>query len=285
MNRKDALRLLAASAALPAFSWTPSVASSTEPWKDRINQSICQWCFGDIPLEELCEMAAELGYGSVELLGPKDWPTLKKYGLTCAMAYGSDIGLNRGFNDPSLHDELKRQYMESLPKAEEFGLKQVICFSGNRNGLTDDVGMENCARGLEPIVKEAEKRGIVISMELLNSKVDHKDYQCDRTHWGVELVEKVGSPNFKLLYDIYHMQVQEGDVIATIKKNHEYISHFHTAGVPGRHEINNSQELNYSAIMTAIADTGFDGFIGQEFIPTYDSKKMALKEAYGICDV
>lgn len=285
MKRKDALRLLTASALMPAFSWSKAEAAPNTAWKDNLNQSICQWCFGNIPLEELCEMAKELGYKSIELLGPKDWPTVQKYGLTCAIAYASDIGLNRGFNDPTLHEELKRQYLENLPKAADAGLKQVICFSGNRNGLSDEAGLENCAKGLEPIVKEAEKLGLMVSMELLNSKVDHKDYQCDRTHWGVELVEKVGSPNFKLLYDIYHMQVQEGDVIATIKNNHEYIGHFHTAGVPGRHEINQSQELNYPAIMTAIYDTGFKGFIGQEFIPTYDSKKMALKEAYGICDV
>ena len=285
MKRKDVLRLLATSALMPAFSWSKADAPFNPVWKDSMNQSICQWCFGNIPLEELCEMAKELGYKSIELLGPDDWPTVQKYGLTCAIAYASDIGLNRGFNDPTLHDELKRQYLENMPKAADAGLQQVICFSGNRNGLSDEAGLENCARGLEPIVKEAEKLGLMVSMELLNSKVDHKDYQCDRTHWGVELVEKVGSPNFKLLYDIYHMQVQEGDVIATIKKNHEYIGHFHTAGVPGRHEINQTQELNYPAIMTAIHETGFKGFIGQEFIPTYDSKKMALKEAYGICDI
>ena len=286
MKRKEVLQLLAASALMPAFTWTPAEAGTNPPvWKGNLRQSICQWCFGDMPLEELCELAVELGYKSVELLGPDDWPTILDKGLTCAMAYGSNIGLNRGFNDPTLHEEFKKQFTSSIPKAQESGLNQLICFSGNRNGLSDEQGLENCAIGLEPVVKLAEKHDIMISMELLNSKVNHPDYQADHTDWGVKLVEKVGSPNFKLLYDIYHMQIMEGDVIATIKKNHEYISHYHTAGVPGRHEINNSQELNFHAIMTAIYETGFKGFIGQEFIPTYEDKRKALKEANEICDV
>jgi len=253
--------------------------------KGNINHSACRWCYDKIPLEDLASAGKAMGLKSIELLGAKDWAVVSKYGLTCAMGYATSIGLNRGFNDPSLHEQLLKEYSETIPKAVDAGLKNLICFSGNANGMSPEVGIENCAKGLESVLKVAQKYNITISMELLNSKVNHKDYQCDHTDWGVKLCEKLGSDNFKLLYDIYHMQIMEGDVIATIKKNIKYISHFHTGGVPGRHEIDETQELQYPAIMKAIVETGFKGFVAQEFIPAREDKIASLKQGVQICDV
>ena len=253
--------------------------------KNNINHSVCQWCYSSIPLDELAKAAKEMGLKSIDLLKPEEWATAQKHGLTCAMAYASNFGLQKGFNDLSLHAQLLKDYSLNIPKAADAGLKNVICFSGNANGLTSAQGLENCAKGLEPVLKIAAKHNITVSMELLNSKVDHKDYQCDHTLWGVQLCEKLGSPNFKLLYDIYHMQIMEGDVIATITKYINYIAHFHTGGVPGRNEIDETQELYYPAIMLAIVKTGFKGFVAQEFIPTHPDKLASLKQAVGICDV
>jgi len=253
--------------------------------KNKINHSVCQWCYSSIPLEDLAKAAKEIGLKSIELLNAEQWPVVQKYGLTCAMAYATDLGLSKGFNDPSLHEKFLKDYSLNIPKAADAGLKHVICFSGNANGLSSEKGLENCARGLEPVLKVAQKHNITVTMELLNSKVDHKDYQCDRTPWGVALCEKLGSENFKLLYDIYHMQIMEGDVIATLQKYKKYIGHYHTGGVPGRNEIDDTQELNYPAIMRAIADTGFTGFVGQEFIPKREDKIASLKQGVTICDV
>lgn len=287
MNRKQALKTLAASAvgiiALPEIGKSMNILPADVSQK--INHSVCQWCYGSIPLEEFAKAAKEIGLKSIELLGPDQWAVVQKYGLTCAMAYATDLGLDKGFNNPSLHEKFLKDYSANIPKAADAGLKSVICFSGNANGLNSEKGIENCARGLEPVLKIAEKYNILVQMELLNSKVDHKDYQCDRTEWGVRLAEKLGSPNFKLLYDIYHMQIMEGDVIATIRKYKNYIGHYHTGGVPGRNEIDETQELNYPAIMKAIAETGYTGFVGQEFIPKRPDKLASLKQGVGICDV
>jgi hydroxypyruvate isomerase len=287
MNRKQALKTIAATAASSVSLPEIAKAMNTLPadLKNNINHSVCQWCYNSIPLEDLAKAAKEIGLKSIELLGPDKWPIVQKHGLTCAMAYGTDTGLNKGFNDPTLHEKLLKDYSASIPKAADAGLKSVICFSGNANGLSYEQGLENCARGLEPVLKIAEKHNIYLTMELLNSKVDHKDYQCDHTEWGVKLCEKVGSPNFKLLYDIYHMQIMEGDVIATIRKYQKYIGHYHTGGVPGRNEIDETQELNYPAIMRAILETGYKGFVGQEFIPKRPDKLASLKQGVGICDV
>jgi len=287
MNRKQALKKMAG--AVVALTGLPQIAKSMETLpeavKGKINHSVCQWCYSDIPLDELCAAAKRMGIKSIDLLNSTQWATAAKYGLTCAMAYANDWGLQRGFNNPAFHEQLLKDYSANISKAAEAGLKNVICFSGNANGLTYEQGLENCARGLEPVMKVAEKYNMLVSMELLNSKVDHKDYQCDRTDWGVKLCEKLGSPNFKLLYDIYHMQIMEGDVIATIRKNIKYISHFHTGGVPGRHEIDDTQELYYPTIMKAIVETGFTGFVAQEFIPAKQNKLKSLKKAVKICDV
>lgn len=278
---------MAASAA--ATFTLPQIANSMmalpEDIDGKINHSVCQWCYSDIPLEQLCEAAKGMGIKSIDLLNSSQWATAAKYGLTCAMAYANDWGLQRGFNNPASHEQLLKDYTANIPKAADAGLKNVICFSGNANGLSSEQGLENCAKGLEPVMKVAEKYNMLVSMELLNSKVDHKDYQCDYTSWGVRLCEKLGSPNFKLLYDIYHMQIMEGDVIATIRKNIQYISHFHTGGVPGRHEIDESQELYYPAIMRAIVETGFKGYVAQEFIPAHKDKLNSLKNAIKICNI
>jgi hydroxypyruvate isomerase len=288
LTRKQALKTLAAGAmgsiALPAFSKSLEKINMPE-LKGTINHSVCQWCYNSIPVEELVKAAKTMGISSVELLGPDQWAIVNKHGLTCAMGYGSTVGLNRGFNDPTLHEQLLKEYTASIPKAADAGLKNLICFSGNRNGLSDEKGIENCAKGLEPVVKLAAKYNINIVMELLNSKVNHKDYQCDHTTWGVQLCDKLGAPNFKLLYDIYHMQIMEGDVIATIKQYKDYIGHYHTGGVPGRHEIDDSQELYYPAIMKAIAETGFKGHVAQEFIPAKADPLASLKDSIRICDI
>lgn len=253
--------------------------------KGRVNHSVCRWCYNSIPLEDLCKAAKNIGLTSIELTGPDEWPVLKKYGLTSAMPNGAGKGIEKGFNDPQYHDELVASYEAVIPKVANAGLKQIICFSGNRNGLDDEQGIKNCAIGLKRLMPMAEKHKVTIVMELLNSKVNHKDYQCDKTPWGAALCEEVGSEYFKLLYDIYHMQIMEGDVIATIKKYHPYISHYHTGGVPGRNEIDESQELYYPAIIKAILDTGFKGYVAQEFIPKREDKIASLKQGVEICDV
>jgi hydroxypyruvate isomerase len=253
--------------------------------KGKVNHSVCRWCYSSIPLEDLCKAAKNIGLASIELTGPEEWPVLKKYGLTSAMPWGAGKGITEGFNNPALHDELVKSYTEIIPKVAAAGLNQIICFSGNRNGLDDEKGIENCAIGLKRLMPIAEKYKVTMSMELLNSKVDHHDYQCDHTAWGAALCEKIGSENFKLLYDIYHMQIMEGDVIATIRKFNKYISHYHTGGVPGRNEIDETQELNYPAIMKAIVETGFKGFVAQEFIPKREDKIASLKQGVTICDV
>jgi hydroxypyruvate isomerase len=251
----------------------------------KINHSVCRWCYDKIPLEDLCKAAVAMGMKSIELQGPEDWPTLKKYGLHCAMPWGAGLGIEKGFNNPALHDELVASYEGIFPKLQEAGYDKVICFSGNRKGMSNEEGMENCAIGLKRLMPSAEKYGVTMVMELLNSKVNHKDYMCDYSKWGVDLCKKVGSERFKLLYDIYHMQIMEGDVIATIKKYHPYFAHYHTGGVPGRAEIDDTQELNYPAIMRAIVETGYKGYVGQEFVPKRPDKIASLKQGMKICDI
>ncbi len=250
-----------------------------------INHSACRWCYQGIPLEEFADAAKDIGLKSIELLNEDEWDTVISRGLQCGISNGSKLGITKGFNDVENHAQLLKDYEALIPKASDKGIEQIICFSGNRNGMTDEHGLEHCARGLEPVVRLAQKYNIRIVMELLNSKVDHADYQCDHTSWGAALVDKLGLPNFKLLYDIYHMQIMEGDVIATITKYKNYISHYHTGGVPGRNEINDTQELYYPAIMKAIHETGFSGYVAQEFIPTQKDPLDSLKECLIICDV
>ena len=274
---------LGASGALPAFS--ADEVPSSAPLKGNINHAVCRWCFPDIDLDTLCIEAKKIGITGIDLVGPKEWPILKKHGITSTMCNGAEINLVDGWNDPKFHDTLIKNYTEMIPKVAAAGYKNLICFSGNRRGKDDETGWNNCVQGLKKIIGLAEKHNVVLVMELLNSKVDHKDYQCDHTAWGVELAKRLGSENFKLLYDIYHMQIDEGNVISTIKKSHPYIAHYHTAGVPGRNEIEDEQELYYPAIMRAIYATGFKGYVAQEFIPKKTNKIQSLSTAVKICDI
>ena len=255
-------------------------------YKGNVNHSVCRWCYSNIPFEAFIEGVKGIGgLKSIELTTAEEWPLLIKNGLTSAVGTGAFANIVEGFNDPNNHAKLLAPYLQLIEQAADKGIPNVIVFSGNRNGLDDQVGLENCAVGLDAIVKHAEKHGVQVIMELLNSKVDHKDYMCDHTSWGAALVDKIASPNFKLLYDIYHMQIMEGDVIATLQKYKDYIGHYHTGGVPGRNEIDETQELYYPATMNAIVDTGYTGFIGQEFIPTWTDKLAALKKGVLTCDV
>ena len=255
------------------------------PMKGRVNHSVCKWCYDKIPLEDLCKAASGIGLTSIELLGPQDWPMLRKYNLPCAMPNGAGYGIEKGFNRLENHDGLVESYSKVIPLVAGAGLDKIICFSGNRKGLDDEKGAENCAIGLKRLMPLAEQHKVTVVMELLNSKVNHKDYQCDHTAWGAEVCKKVGSERFKLLYDIYHMQIMEGDVIATIKRFHPYIAHYHTGGVPGRNEIDETQEIYYPAVMKAILETGYKGFVAQEFIPKRADALGSLKQGVTICDV
>jgi hydroxypyruvate isomerase len=248
--------------------------------KGRIRQAICPGALRRMPIDQMCKICAQLGLVGIDFADPKDWPTLKKYGLVCSLVSMRAKGLNRKEN----HDEALAALRKGIELAAEAGFHNVICMSGNRAGLSDDEGAANCVAGLKRLAAFAEQKQVNVCMELLNSKRNHKDYQCDRTAWGVGVVKKVGSPRIKLLYDIYHMQVQEGDVIATIRENIESIAHFHTAGVPGRHEIDDSQELYYPAIMRTIAELKFAGYVAHEYSPTRDPVE-SLKQSVAICDV
>ena len=300
ISRRTALRSLAGAAAVAAVARSraadPAAKAAAAPARAGvIRQSVCKWCFRDIPLDEFSAAAKKMGLESVELLNPEDFPTLKKHGLTCAMVnfptgktpQGVTVGgIPKAWNRLEHHDTLIQAYEKRIAEAADAVYENVICFSGNREGMADEKGLENCAAGLKRIIATAEKRKITLVMELLNSKVNHKDYMCDRTAWGVELVKRIGSERFKLLYDIYHMQIMEGDVIRTIKENAAYIGHYHTAGNPGRNEFEpqDQQELNYPPIMRAIKATGFKGFVGQEFQPKRDPL-TSLREAVKLCAV
>ena len=292
-SRRDAMKKMVGGASMAAltgivgtrFDLADKAMGTT--LKGRINHSVCRWCYGSIQLDDLCKSAKKIGLQSIELLNPEEFETVKKHDLTCAMVSGirDGYGIAKGWNRTENHEGLVKLYDYLINETAKAGFTNLICFSGNREGLDDAQGIKNCAEGLKKIMKLAESKKVTIIMELLNSKVDHKDYQCDHTAWGVELCKQVGSDRFKLLYDIYHMQIMEGDVIRTIKENQQYIGHYHTGGVPGRNEIDESQELYYPAIMKAITETGFKGFVAQEFIPKREDKIGSLKQGVTICDV
>jgi hydroxypyruvate isomerase len=294
-SRRLAIKnLVAGTAAIGAPAVLSSFAASTNDdvksttLKGNINHSVCRWCYNSIPLEEFCASVKKIGFSAIDLVGPKDWPVLQKYGIDSSMCNGAEINLVDGFNDKKFHAQLIKNYTDMIPLVAKAGYKNLICFSGNRRGIDDETGWNNCAEGLKQIMSLAEKHNVKIIMELLNSKVNHKDYQCDKTAWGVELCKRVGSPNFGLLYDIYHMQIDEGDVIRTLRDNQKYIFHYHTGGVPGRNEIDDTQELYYPAIMKAIVETGFKGYVAQEFIPkrdTNEARLASLEKAVKLCDV
>ncbi len=290
-NRRSAIKnmitgtaTVAAAGSITSFI-DPKMASPSFTLKGNINHAVCRWCYSDIPLNELCDQAKKMGIKGIDLVGPKDWPTLKKYGLDSPMCNGAEISLTEGFNNKKYHDTLVKNYSEMIPLVAKAGYTNLICFSGSREGMDNETGWNNSVEGLKKVIGLAEKHKVVLVMELLNSKVNHKDYQCDRTSWGAELAKRLGSENFKLLYDIYHMQIDEGDVIRNINDYHQYINHYHTGGVPGRNEIDDTQELYYPAIMRAILKTGFKGYVAQEFIPLKKDKLASLKAAVQICDV
>jgi hydroxypyruvate isomerase len=288
-SRREAIKNMAiATVAMSAPLTLQSFTSKSDEFsglKGNVNHSVCRWIFSDVDLDTLCVEAKKIGLKGIDLVGPKDWPTLKKHGLYSSMCNGAEINLVDGWNDPKFHDTLIKSYTEMIPLVGQAGYKNLICFSGSRRGKDDETGWNNCVTGLKQIIGLAEKHNVVLVMELLNSKINHKDYQCDHTAWGVELCKRLGSENFKLLYDIYHMQIDEGDVIRTIQDNHQYLAHYHTGGVPGRNEIDETQELYYPAIVKAILATGYKGYLAQEFVPLQKDKFASLKNAVRICDL
>jgi hydroxypyruvate isomerase len=289
MSRRSSIRTIAGGAvAMAAVSYLRGGIGSEESapkLKGSINHSACRWCYKQIPLDELCRAGKEMGLQAIDLLEVKDFPTIEKYGLICAMISGVPGGIPDGLNRMENHDKIAEFFERTIPIAAERKYPNIICFSGNRRGMSDEQGLENCATGLKRIVPVAEKHGVNVCMELLNSKRNHKDYMCDHSVWGIELCKRVGSERFKLLYDIYHMQIMEGDVIATIQENHQYFAHYHTGGIPGRGEIDETQELYYPAVMKAISGTGFKGFVAQEFVPKRPDALASLRQGIQICDV
>jgi hydroxypyruvate isomerase len=251
--------------------------------KGHVNQSVSRWCF-KMTLDDLCSAAKKIGYRAIDLLGPKDVGTVKKYGLTCSMLNCEGVSIANGLNRKENHEKIEAGLRKAIDFAAENGLPNVITFSGNRQGMSDEEGAENCVAGLKRVAGYAAEKKVTICIELLNSKVNHKDYMADHTAWGATVCQKVGSERVKVLYDIYHMQIMEGDVIATIQKHKGAIGHYHTGGVPGRAEIDETQELNYPAILRAIVETGYKEFVGQEFIPKRDPL-TSLAQAFKICDV
>lgn len=282
ITRRDVLGAAGVAAAGIGLPAIVKAADKRGAKKGRINQSVCKWCYRKVSFEDLAAHSAKIGLKGLDLASPNQWPALKKHGLVCTMTPSHGIG--KGLNRIANHAECLGRIRKAIEDTSDAGFRNVICFSGNRAGMDDNEGLKNCEIAIKQIVGLAEKKNITICMELLNSKRNHKGYMCDRTHWGGELVRRIGSPRFQLLYDIYHMQVQEGDVIATIKEYKDCIGHYHTAGVPGRNEIDETQELYYPPIMKAIVETGFKGYVGQEFIPKKDAL-TSLTNAVEICDV
>ena len=298
MSRRSALRTitsgtaaLAAAAALPA-PLRAAESSGVTKLKGNIHHSVSAWCYGKLfggktptmSFEDFCRECGKLGLESVELLGADQWPAVKKAGLTCAMCNGPD-SINYGWNRLDHHDKLVAKFEEAIPKVAENGFPNIITFSGVRAGMKDEEGLENCVTGLKRLMPTAEKYKVNVIMELLNSKKDHKDYMNDHTAWGVEVCKRVGSERLKLLFDIYHMQIMEGDLIQNIRDYHQYIGHYHTGGVPGRNEIDGTQEINFPAVMKAILATGYQGFVGQEFVPKQADALASLRRCVEICDV
>ncbi|MDH7502646.1 MAG: TIM barrel protein [Verrucomicrobiota bacterium] len=300
LSRRSALSQIATSAAavgLVSSIPTQVVAADEQraKLKGNIHHSVSAWCYGSLfnpgrnrpakmTFEDFCRECYRMGIESVELLGPDEWPTVKKVGLTCAMCNGPD-SIPYGWNRVEHHDDLLAKFEKAIPEVAGNGFPNIITFSGNRKGMSDEQGIENCVKGLKRLMPIAEKHKVTVILELLNSKVDHKDYMADHTAWGVEVCKQVASERLKLLYDIYHMQIMEGDLIRTIRDNIQYIGHFHTGGNPGRNEIDSTQEINYPAVMKAIVATGYKGFVGQEFVPKRPDPLASLKQAIEICDV
>jgi hydroxypyruvate isomerase len=280
----------AAAATAAALLESPLLAISPEkPLRhNRIHQSVSRWCYKDIPLDRLCDAAAGMGLKGIDLLEISEWEIPARYGLICTMGYAGGGEIDQALNRPENHAAIEAAFRRNIPLAAKTGVPNVITFSGLRTGpdggISDEEGARNCVTGLRRIKPIAEDHGVTVCMELLNSKRDHPGYMCDHTAWGVRVMEEVDSPRIKLLYDIYHMQIMEGDLIATIRKNSKWLGHFHTGGVPGRHELDDTQEVQWPAVMRAIADTGFTGYVAHEFVPARDPL-TSLRQAFEICDV
>ena len=280
-TRRD---LLKASIAGVVVSQLPATATPVTARKGRIQQSVCQWCYSKIPVEQLAEAAAKMGLKGVDLLQPDQYELPRQFGLICTMAYAGGGDIKSALNRVENHPAAEQAFRTNIPRAAKAGVPNVITFSGNRAGMSDEEGAKNTIIGLNRVKKIAEDNGVTICLELLNSKRDHHDYMCDHTAWGVRVVQEVNSPNVKLLYDIYHMQIMEGDLIDTIRQNVQWIGHCHTGGVPGRHELDNTQEVQWDGVMRAIADAGFRGYVAHEFVPTGDPL-TSLRSAVDLCDV
>ncbi len=277
MTRRTALTVAGATAL------APSLSSAKTEHAGRIKQSVARWCYKNVTLDDLARAGADMGLSGIDLIDHNEWPTAQKYGLVPAMTPGAG-DIPNGWNRKENHSRLENEMRENIERAAAAKVPNVITFSGNRKGLPDDQGKENCIIGLSKVKKMAEDSGITICLELLNSKIDHHDYQCDHTAWGVDVMKGVDSPRVKLLYDIYHMQIMEGDIIRTIRDNIQYIAHFHTGGVPGRHELDDTQELQWRTVAKAIADLNFQGYFAHEFVPTRDPI-TSLREAVKLCTV
>jgi hydroxypyruvate isomerase len=250
----------------------------------RLTQSVSRWCYNAIPMPDFCRAVADMGLTAIDLLEEPDWAVARQFGLTCSMGYAGGGSIRDGLNVKANHDAIVRNFETTIPRAAAAKVPNVITFFGNRHGLGDAEATTNCIEGLNRVKRVAEDHGVTICVELLNSKVNHPDYQGDRTPFGAAIVKAVNSPRVKLLYDIYHMQIMEGDVIRTIRDNKDLIGHYHTGGVPGRHELDDTQELNWAAVAKAIVDTGFTGYFAHEFVPTKDPL-TSLRQAVALCDV
>jgi len=281
ISRRNILKSAMAGAALA----TAPLPAQPTPRKGRIRQSVCQWCYKQIPLEDLCAYAAKIGLQSVELLQPSEYEVPRRYGLVCAMAYADAGTIKDGLNRTANHATIEAGLRKNIPLAVKAGVPNIIQFSGNRAGMSDDEGLKNTIAGLTRVKKIAEDHGVILCIELLNSKLNHPDYMCDSTAWGLKVVQAVNSPNVKLLYDIYHMQIMEGDLIRTIQANIQWLGHFHTGGVPGRHELNDQQEVQWDGVMRAIAATSYQGFVAHEFVPAAADPLASLRQAVDLCDV
>ena len=288
MHKTTRRALLQSSIAGLAATQVPGVAASlsatSEVRKGRIRQSVSRWCYQKIPLDRLSEYASAIGLRGVDLLEPDEYEVPRRYGLICTMAYAGGGEIKKALNRTENHAAIEQAFRTNIPKAAAAQVPNVITFSGNRAGMADEEGARNTITGLNRVKKIAEDHGITICLELLNSKHDHPDYMCDHTAWGVRVTQEVNSPNVKLLYDIYHMQIMEGDLIDTIQKNIQWLGHFHTGGVPGRHELDGMQEVQWDGVMRAIANTGFKGYVAHEFVPTGDPLE-SLRKAVDLCDV
>ncbi len=279
----------ATAATLPSLAGAMTTTSLLDdikatPRKGRIKQSVSRWCYEKIPLDELCKKGAEMGLKAIDLLDVSEWEVPRRYGLICSMGYAGGGDIPHAMNRVENHAKIEEAFRKNIPIAAKLGVPNVITFSGNRMGMNDEEGAKNCVIGLNKVKKIAEDNGVTICLELLNSKVDHHDYMCDHTAWGVRVVSEVNSPHVKLLYDIYHMQIMEGDLIRTIQDNIKWLGHFHTGGVPGRHELDNTQEVHWDAVMRGIAGTSYSGYVAHEFVPTRDPL-TSLREAVDLCDV